>query len=114
MADYEPAYEYKNNPHYIEFTKQKEELKKKYPAEIFDLSPQSGRGKKQLAEYKKNYIQNQQPLHRQYLKELAELIFQPDGHYQQFTWDIMGEAQKLQMERKSRGRKYGGTGEYRM
>ena len=105
MANYDPAYEYKNNPHYIQFTKDKEELKKKYPAEIFDLTPQSGKSSKQLVEHKKNYIQNQQQLHRQYLKELADLIFEPNGSFQQLTWDLMAEVDKLEMERKARGKK---------
>ena len=109
MANYDPAYEYKNNEYYIKYNKEKQLLKEKYPPEIFQRPATSGRSVKGIYKLKEDYIQNEQPLHRQYLKELADLIFQPNGNYQQFTWDIMGEVERLEMERKSRGRRNGGA-----
>jgi hypothetical protein len=104
----EPTYEYKNNPHYIEFTKQKEELKKKYPPQIFERPVTSGRNKKHIQEVYEDYLVNERHLYKQYLKELADLIFKHDGSYQQLTWDLMAEVDKLEMERKARGRRKSG------
>ena len=109
--DWKPVYEYKNNPHYIKFTEQKEELKKKYPPQIFVCPITSGRSTKYIKEIKEDYIQNEQSLHRQYLKEVADLIFEPNGSYQQLTWDIMGKVELLEMERKARGRNNRGNGQ---
>lgn len=108
--DYEPQYEYKENKYYKLYEKEKQVIKDKYPEEIF-VEPIKGRC---TIREGKEYIQSgQQELHRQYLKELADLIFTPDGNYQKFTWDIIGDAEKLEMDRRARGSKYGGTGEYR-
>lgn len=103
--DSDPVYEYKNNPHYIKFTKKKEDIKKKYPPQIFDLTPTSGRTSKYIDAYNKEYVATQRSLHKEYLKEIADLIFEPSGDFQKLTWEIMGEKQKLDMERKARGRK---------
>jgi hypothetical protein len=111
-SDWKPVYEYKNNPHYIKFTEQKEELKKKYPPQIFERPFTGGRSTKYIKEMKEDYIQNEQSLHRQYLKEVADLIFEPNGSYQQLTWDMMGKAELLEMERKSRGRESSGHSEF--
>lgn len=109
--NYDPAYEYKNNEFYKEYEKQKEELKKKYPPEIFYPQIASGKNKEQIEQLKNDYIQNQQPIHRQYLKEVADLLFEPSGYYQQFIWDTMAEVDKLEMERKARGRANRGYGQ---
>lgn len=102
--DYEPKYEYKENQYYKEYEKLKEEIKSKYPAEIFiqDYS---------TAKVKKDYLTKERFLYQQYLKELTDLIFQPDGLFQKFIWDVMSEVEKLEMERRTRGRM--GNGEYR-
>lgn len=102
----DPVYEYRNNPHYIKFTQQKEEIKKKYPPQIFDLTPTSGRTSKYIDEYNKNYVKNERSLHQEYLREVADLIFKPDGEFQHLTWEIIGEKEKLEMERRARGRLY--------
>ena len=109
MADkkyYEPAYEYKENEYYKLYEEQKLAIKAKYPSEIF-YTPTSGRD---VVKVGKEYIEKgHRELHNQYLKELADLIFAKDGYYQQFTWDIMAEVDKLEMDRKARGSKYGGS-----
>jgi hypothetical protein len=104
-----PTYEYKNNPHYIEFTKQKEELKKKYPPQIFERPFTGGKSVKGIEQVKQDYIKNEQSIYRQYLKEVADLLFQPNGSFQELTWDIMAEVDKLEMERKASGRRNGGA-----
>lgn len=99
---YDPVYDYKNNPHYIKFNEQKEEIKKKYPPQIF-TKPASGSNT--LKEYKKYLVNGDRELHLQYLKELADLIFQTDGEFQELTWDMIGQVQQIEMERRARGRK---------
>lgn len=102
---YDPIYEYKSNPYYIEFIKEKELLKQNYPPHLFHIEGTSGRAKKYIKKLNQEYIDSgDRNLHQQYLKELLDLIFKPDGNYQQFTWDIMGEVEKLEMERIARGR----------
>jgi hypothetical protein len=108
MANYDPAYEYKSNPNYIEFSKQKEELKKKYPPRIFERESTSGRTNKHIKKVYKDYLDNDRKLHLEYLKELADLIFEQNGYFQQLTWDMMAEVDKLEMERNARGRKKSG------
>lgn len=101
--DYEPIYEYKDNQYYKLFQEEKDQLKSKYPQEIF-YKPISGRDTSKEC---KKYIElGYRELHKEYLKELSDLIFKPDGTYQQFTWDIMPEVDKLEMEKKARGRFY--------
>ena len=109
--DYEPQYEYKNNEYYKAFIKEKEEIKSKYPEEIFDKAVS---GRNTIREYKVYLDKGHRDLHKQYIRELADLIFTPGGNYQQFTWDIMSEVEKIEMERLARGHNYGGTGEYKM
>lgn len=103
MGKFDPVYDYKNNPHYIKFNEQKEDIKKKYPHQIFNR-PVSGRDT--LKEYKE-YLQNgDRQIHKEYLKELADLIFKPDGEFQQLSWDMIGEVERLEMERRARGKLY--------
>lgn len=112
MASSDPIYEYKKNKYYQLYEEEKQQIKDKYPPEIFKLESQSGRNEKKIKEATDYYLQNHRHLHQQYLKEIANLIFEPNGNYQKFTWDIMAEVDKLEMERKARGRIYGGNGEY--
>ena len=101
---YEPQYEYKENKYYKLYIQEKEKIRSKYPEEIFDKAVS---GRNTIREYKEYLDKGHRKIHQQYLKELADLIFTPDGNYQQFTWDIMGEAEKLEMKRKAEGRQYG-------
>lgn len=103
--EWEPAYEYKNNPHYIKFTELKERIKQKYPQEIFELSDYTGKSIKQINKETREYEEKYRHLHLQYLRELADLIFQPDGEFQLLTWDMISEVEQKEMERRARGRK---------
>lgn len=107
MGKFDPVYDYKNNPHYIKFTQQKEDIKKKYPPHLFHIEVTSGRTKKYIEILNQEYINNgDRELHKKYLNELADLIFQPEGEYQKLTWDMIGEVEQLEMERRARGRLY--------
>lgn len=95
---YDPQYIYKEDKYYKLFEKEKENIKSKYPSHIFD-------------DKSKTYTKQDRELHNQYLKELSDLIFAPNGYFQKMIWDTMAEVDKIDMERKARGR-YTGTGEY--
>lgn len=86
------------NVHYKKYDKKKQKLKKKYPSDIFK---KAGPGHKKI-----DYPAEQRKLHQSYLKELLDLIFENDGDYQKFSWDILSDMDKLAMERKARGRKW--------
>lgn len=88
-----------DNPFYQEFLIHKNKIKEKYPEELW-IVPNS---------YKKACIftDEYKQLWKQYLKELGDLMFEPDGLYQKFTWDIMSEVDKNQMEMRSRARNQG-------
>lgn len=108
--DWDPEYAYKKNEWYKKFELQKEELKKKYPQDIF-LDSENNETVLKNKEYLKS---NNHKLFKEYIKELTDLMFEPNGNFQQMVWDTMAEVDKLEMERKARGHLWGGTGEYRI
>ena len=95
---WEPEYAYKESKYYKLFQEEKKQIVNKYPQHIFD-------------DKHRPYTKEDRELHLQYLKELADVIFTPDGNYQKFSWDIMTDVQKEEMEKIARGR-LSGTGEY--
>lgn len=95
--DWEPKYEYKENKYFILYLEEKKELQSKYPANLFDHN------------YRK-YTEEDRNLYNQYLKELCDLIFTPESSYQKFTWDIIPENEKREMEMRCKPRP--GNGEY--
>lgn len=111
-SNWDPEYVYKDNQYYKNYEVEKEEIKSKYPSEIFDNMSVSGQGKHQEMMYEEYISTNQRELHKQYLKEIADLIFQPNGQFQEFTWDTMSEVSKDEMKRKARGRLNRGITEY--
>lgn len=100
----EPEYIYKENKHYKNYIKLKEELKSKYPEIVFNNIATSGKGKSQDLMYKQYLESNHRELHQQYLRELTDLIFEPNGHFQHLVWDMIAEVDKQEMERRARGR----------
>jgi len=101
---WDPEYSYKENQHYKNFSDSKEEIKSKYPSEIFNNIAAYGRGKSQDLMLEQYLSGNHRELHKQYLRELADLIFEPNGAFQHLTWDMISEVEKIEMERKARGR----------
>lgn len=85
------------NVHYRKYDKKKQKLKKKYPSSVFTTA---GPGRNFI-----DYSAKERELHKSYLKELLDLLFEPNGDYQKFSWDILSDMDKLAMERKARGRK---------
>lgn len=71
------------NPWYQIYYERKQELLQKYP-------PIKKRSREE---------------HLSYMKEICELIWEPDGEFQKFLWDIMSEQEKLEQRRRASGRK---------
>lgn len=96
MRGKQPKYlvEREDNKYWIRFNKEKQKIKSKYPAELFDIP----------AEYnkQKHYPLEHQRLYRKYLKEMGDLLHKKDGWYQKFIWDTVSESEKEHYERKLR------------
>lgn len=101
-SKWDPEYSYKENQHYKNYDKVKQKIKSKYPAEIFDNIAPSGLGSKHKEMFEEFINTDQRKLYQQYLRELADLIFEPNGEFQNLTWDMMSEVEKEQMERDAR------------
>ena len=84
-------------PDYEKYWIKKQELKSQYPSKLFFNTTGAGN-------HKIPYSEEERMLHKEYLSKLANLIFEKDGDYQRFTWEMMSEFDKLQMERTARGR----------
>ena len=89
------------NKNYKRYDEKKQKLKNKYPQEIFTLQP-PGRPRLQYT----IYDEKERELHKDYLKKLTNLLFEPNGDYQKYCWDTLSEQDKLIAERKARGKKY--------
>lgn len=72
----------KENPYYLNYWNQKQEIVNRYP-KIADMT---------ITEY------------RQYLKEIGDLMWSPDGWFQQYIWDNIDEWTQILMDRKARGK----------
>lgn len=89
------------NPHYKKYIERKEEIKKKYNPSLWKHYGVELTKK----DYVKWYIEEAQEEWRNYLKEIADVMFEPDGDFQKFTWDIMSEVDKLTQQRTARGKR---------
>lgn len=72
----------KENPYYLNYWNQKQEIVNRYP-KVADMT---------ITEY------------RQYLKEIGDLMWSPDGWFQQYIWDNIDEWTQVLMDRKARGK----------
>ena len=92
--------QYKQNPYYLKYEKQKLKVKKKYESKIDFTNERPGPS---FENY--DYNDDKRKMYKKYLKEVGDLLFKNNGWYQKFMWDIMSESDKIVQERKSRGRK---------
>ena len=88
------------NVNYQNYDKKKQELKKKYPEKVFEIEP-TGRPRLDCIRYE----EKERELHKDYLRNIATLLMEPNGDYQKYSWDTISEFDKVVMERKTRGRK---------
>lgn len=87
----------KTNKHYKNYLKQKQKLQD-------DLHPcvcAFPHGRKKVP-----YTKEQQQLYRGYIKRVADLMFETEGNFQMWLWDMMTDEQKRVMEVRSRPSKY--------
>ena len=97
---WEPAYEYKELKEYKDWEIDKNKIKEKY----LEKSPKLFRITNTNKE-SKEYTTEQHNLYKQYLKELADKMFEPESSYQKLIWELIPENQLEEMERAARGRK---------
>ena len=90
------------NTHYKKFTTQKKRLQLKYDKRLFEWSKT-----RPPASLKKWYIEEGQEQWRAYLKEVSDLMYEQEGNFQKFLWDIISNQDKEIMERKARGSLWG-------
>lgn len=91
--------ELKRNPDYLKYWELKQAIKSKYPEDCF---PNYTEGPGYCT---KRGTKEQHQLYREYLKEISDLLFQPEGYYQKFVWnELIPPGERESMERKARGR----------
>lgn len=91
--------EYDDNPYYQQFLVEKNKIKERYPQELWQ-TPTSYKSAK-------IFDKELQLLWREYLKEVGDLILQPNGTFQEFVWDVMSETEKIYRETKANGKGHG-------
>jgi hypothetical protein len=87
------------NENYIKYYELKLEIQSRYPREIWDATYTLKKKQRKFDmtdEFKEQWDE--------YKKEICDLILQPNGYFQEFVWDLMGEVDKLIQERRARGR----------
>lgn len=86
----------KKYPSFNLYWEQKQKIKEKYPSSLF-VYDSIGRAKPI------NYSKEERELFKQYMREIYDLIHEPDGHFQKFAWESLSDFDKLQMQRKANG-----------
>ena len=73
------------NEYFIKFQEEKKQIKSKYNPDLFSY-PTAGRERKDsIITYQKNdHIE-----YRKYIKEISDLMFDTNGNYQKFLWDVI-------------------------
>ena len=88
--------ELKENKDYLKYWEKKQKIKEKYPQELWNRPS----GSKNTLN--KNY--NNHHLWKEYLKEIADLLLEPNGDYQKFSWEeLIPPGERKIMEYKARG-----------
>lgn len=88
------------NPHYKNYFSKKNKIKEKYDSEIISSNHLL---KKDNDEYIKN-IETNRKVYKEYISEILDLILVPNGDFQEFSRDMMGEIESEQQTRLARGR----------
>lgn len=86
-----------SNINYLNYFKQKQSLKNEYPKHIFKNTA-VGRG---VIPYPKEDVE----MYQDYLRKLADLIFEPKGDFQKYSWDTIPAVEQLVSDRFINGRK---------
>ena len=82
------------------YNERKQKIKSKYPKECFPNHIPDG-----CSVPVKDITSLQRKQYQRYLKEIADLLFKPNGPYQKFSWDYLtAPAEKRLRARKARGK----------
>ncbi len=81
------------NENYIKYYTEKNKIKSKYPPSLFKVKSS-----------RDTPTENEVEEFRKYLKEITDLMFSADSHFQNFIWEMIPDYKVLQMERKINGR----------
>ena len=85
---------------YLNYSIKKDKLKEKYSEDIFPNWVPDGR--KFITH---STTKEQREGYKQYLKEIGDLLFEPNGDYQKFVWNqLTPPGEREEQERKARGR----------
>jgi hypothetical protein len=88
--------ELKENKDYLKYWKKKQKIKEKYPKDLW-IRPTGSKNA-----LNKNY--NNHHLWKEYIKEIGDLLLEPKGDYQKFSWEVLiSDSDKVIMEQKARG-----------
>lgn len=89
---------FKEIAEYREYLKEKKVIQAKYPSRPWDNKPK--RGPYNFAEpFDEKWWAELQS----YKKEMLDLLFTPNGNFQQFTWQLLSEKEDAEMENRARG-----------
>jgi len=85
---------------YLRYSKKKDKIKAKYSEDCFPSWVPDGR---KFITHQGTKEQRQK--YQEYLKEVCDLIFEPNGDYQKFVWDFLTpQYEKTQQEFRARGK----------
>ena len=96
----EYQYRYRENKYFLKYAKQRDKIKEKYSDILVGNWAKSGPPPKKPIPYDKE----ERDRFKEYLKEMGDLMFEPNGWFQKFIWDDLSEVEKLDRLRKSRVR----------
>ncbi len=96
----EREYVYEKNKYYKQYKVKADKIKEKYSDILVGNWAKPGPTPKLPIDYPKE----ERDRYKQYLKEICDLLLEPNGLYQQFVWDTIGEQEQLIRDRKSRAK----------
>ena len=91
-------YNYKKNKYFLRYAIQRDKIKDKYQ-DLFWKEPAG-----HPAKNGRKYTEQDHERYKKYLKEIADLMFKPNGWFQKCYWDNLSDLDKEMMKRKARGR----------
>lgn len=101
MASVKDLSELLSHEDYFKYNEKKQKIIAKYPEEMFPNYIEEGK----IFYSKEGITEEQRILWNKYLKEICDLIFKPNGHYQKFSWDYLTPThEKERMEAKAKGK----------
>jgi hypothetical protein len=89
---------FKEIKEYRDYLKEKKVIQKKYPSKPWNNIPK--RGPRKIVEpFDEKWWAELQS----YKKEMLDLLFTPNGNFQQFTWQLLSEKEDAERENRARG-----------